>query len=67
MNERQLAASTERLMAHVDYYLHCELDHEYDHDGPQRARRRLHAALQDELLRASAEASALQAVLNRRA
>jgi hypothetical protein len=41
-------------MARVDYYLHCELDEEYDHDRPDTARRQLEAALRQELLRASA-------------
>jgi hypothetical protein len=41
-------------MARVDYYLHCELDEEYDHDRPDAARRQLEAALRSELLRASA-------------
>jgi len=54
MNEADLAASIERLMARVDYYLHCELDEEYDHDRPDSARRQLEAALRQELLRASA-------------
>ena len=54
MNETDLAASIERLMARVDYYLHCELDEEYDHDRPDTARRQLEAALRQELLRASA-------------
>lgn len=54
MNETDLAASVERLMARVDYYLHCELDEEYDHDRPDTARRQLEAALRQELLRASA-------------
>ena len=54
MNEADLAASIERLMARVDYYLHCELDEEYDHDRPDSARNRLEAALREELLRASA-------------
>ena len=54
MNETDLAASVERLMARVDYYLHCELDEEYDHDRPDTARRLLEAALRQELLRASA-------------
>ena len=45
MNETDLAASVERLMARVDYYLHCELDEEYDHDRPDTARRLLEAAL----------------------
>jgi len=54
MNETDLAASVERLMARVDYYLHCELDEEYDRDRPETARRQLEAALRQELLRASA-------------
>lgn len=54
MNETDLATSVERLMARVDYYLHCELDEEYDHDRPDTARRQLEAALRQELLRASA-------------
>ena len=54
MNEADLAASIERLMARVDYYLHCELDEEYDHDRPDSARKQMEAALRQELLRASA-------------
>ena len=54
MNETDLAASIERLMERVDYYLHCELDDEYDHDRPDTARLQLEAALRQELLRASA-------------
>jgi hypothetical protein len=54
MNETDLAASVERLMARVDYYLHCELDEEYDHDRPDAARRQLEIALRAELLRAGA-------------
>ena len=54
MNEADIAASIERLMARVDYYLHCELDEEYDHDRPDSARNQLQAALREELLRASA-------------
>ncbi len=54
MNETDLAASVERLMARVDYYLHCELDEEYDHDRPETARRLLEAALRQELIRAAA-------------
>ena len=54
MNEADIAASIERLMARVDYYLHCELDEEYDHDRPDSARTQLEAALRQELLRASA-------------
>ena len=54
MNETDLAASVERLMAQVDYYLHCELDEDYDHERPDTARRQLEAALRQELLRSSA-------------
>ena len=54
MNDADIAASIERLMARVDYYLHCELDNEYDHDRPESARMQLEVALRDELLRASA-------------
>ncbi|MGJ7521237.1 hypothetical protein ACSFA0_12150 [Variovorax sp. LT1P1] len=54
MNDADLAASIERLMARVDYYLHCELDEEYEHDRPDSARMQLEVALRDELLRASA-------------
>jgi hypothetical protein len=54
MNETDLATAIERLMARVDYYLHCELDEEYDHDRPDTARHLLEAALRQELLRASA-------------
>lgn len=54
MNEADIAASIERLMTRVDYYLHCELDEEYDHDRPDSARAQLEAALRQELLRAAA-------------
>ncbi|MGF6525446.1 hypothetical protein [Variovorax sp. PvP013] len=54
MNNTELAASVDRLMAQVDYYLHCELDEEYDHDQPNSARHRLQNAIKQELLRASA-------------
>lgn len=54
MNDADLAASIERLMARVDYYLHCELDDEYDHERPDSARGQLEAAIREELLRASA-------------
>jgi hypothetical protein len=54
MNEADLAAAVERLLARVDYYLHCELDDEYDHEQPNTARRLLEEALRKELLRASA-------------
>ena len=64
MNEADIAASIERLMARVDYYLHCELDEEYDHDRPDSARRQLEAALRQELLRASAIGLMTSAVNN---
>ena len=54
MNEADMAASIERLMEKVDYYLHCELDEEYNHDRPDTARAKLESALRHELLRASA-------------
>ena len=41
-------------MARVDYYLHCELDEEYDHDQPDAARHQLEIALRAELMRAGA-------------
>jgi len=64
MNEADIAASIERLMARVDYYLHCELDEEYDHDQPDSARQQLEAALRQELLRASAIGVMTSAVNN---
>ena len=54
MNEAELDKSVARLMERVDYYLHCELDDEYDHEQPETARTLLQAALRTELLRASA-------------
>lgn len=54
MNDADLAASVERLMAFVDYYLHCELDEQYDHVRPDTARRLLETAFRQELLRVSA-------------
>ena len=54
MSESDIAGAVERLMNHVDYYLHCELDDEYDHDRPDSARARLEAALREELIRAQA-------------
>ena len=54
MGESELAAAVERLMGRVDYYLHCELDEEYDHERPAVARRQLEMFLREELLRASA-------------
>lgn len=64
MNEADIAASIERLMARVDYYLHCELDEEYDHDRPDSARKQLEQALRQELLRASAIGLMTSAVNN---
>ena len=54
MGEAELAAAVERLMGRVDYYLHCELDEEYDHERPAVARRQLEDYLKRELQRASA-------------
>ena len=54
MSEIELNAATRRLMALVDYYLHCELDAEYQHSSPEAARARLEAGLRDELNRATA-------------
>jgi len=54
MSETDIATAIERVMGRVDYYLHCELDEEYEHDRPDAARRQLEAALRAELLRASA-------------
>ncbi|VWX63246.1 conserved hypothetical protein [Burkholderiales bacterium 8X] len=54
MKETDLAASIERIMRQVDYYLHCELDEEYDRDLPELARQLLEDALRAELQRAGA-------------
>jgi len=54
MSETELADAVERVMGRVDYYLHCELDEEYDHERPAAARRQLEAYLTQELQRASA-------------
>lgn len=54
MKEADLAATVDRLMRLVDYYLHCELDEEYEHDRPAAARRQLENRLRQELQRASA-------------
>ncbi|WP_213954834.1 MULTISPECIES: hypothetical protein [unclassified Variovorax] len=54
MSETDISGAIERVMGRVDYYLHCELDEEYEHDRPEAARRQLEAALRAELLRASA-------------
>lgn len=64
MNELDLTAAIKRLMGRVDYYLHCELDEEYDHERPDTARSLLEAAIRQELQRASTNslfASTLQA------
>jgi len=45
--------SLERLMALVDYYLHCELDEDHNRGRPEVARQQLEAALRQVLLRAS--------------
>jgi hypothetical protein len=45
--------SLERLMALVDYYLHCELDEDHDRGRPEVARQQLEAALRQVLLHAS--------------
>jgi len=64
MNESDIAASVARLMTKVDYYLHCELDEEYDHDRPDSARAQLEAALRDELTRAQAIGLVSTAIAN---
>ncbi|RYE67959.1 MAG: hypothetical protein EOO79_04330 [Oxalobacteraceae bacterium] len=53
MNDADLAAATERVMEKVDYYLHCELDNQYEHQHPETARLQLEIAIKRELLRAS--------------
>ncbi|MDB5730857.1 MAG: hypothetical protein JWQ03_752 [Variovorax sp.] len=54
MNEMDLGAAVERLMGRVDYYLHCELDDQYDHERPDTARSLLETAIRQELQRAGA-------------
>ncbi len=54
MGDSELATAVERLMGRVDYYLHCELDEEYEHEHPVTARQQLEAQLRRELLRANA-------------
>ena len=54
MKDADLAAATERVMEKVDYYLHCELDGDYEHERPQTARMQLEIAIKREILRASA-------------
>ncbi len=54
MNDLDLTAAIKRLMGRVDYYLHCEIDEEYDHERPDTARSLLEAAIRQELQRASA-------------
>lgn len=55
MNNMMMAAAVERLMNRVDYYLHCELDGDYEHSKPEHARLRLEHALREELLKIHAE------------
>ena len=55
MESNTIAAALQRLMYRVDYYLHCELDGEYEHEKPEQARMRLEHALREELLKAHAE------------
>ncbi|MGI4777438.1 MAG: hypothetical protein ACRYGA_04880 [Janthinobacterium lividum] len=54
MNDVDLASATARVMEKVDYYLHCELDSEYEHENSDTARLHLEIAIKRELLRASA-------------
>ena len=54
MNEIDILQSIERVMAQVDYYLHCELYEEYARDRPDIAHLHLENAIRDELLRARA-------------
>ncbi|MGJ7578966.1 hypothetical protein ACSFA3_02155 [Variovorax sp. RHLX14] len=54
MNDADLATATERVMEKVDYYLHCELDGDYEHERPDMARMQLEIAIKREILRASA-------------
>lgn len=54
MNDIELASAAARVMEKVDYYLHCELDSEYEHENSDTARLQLEIAIKRELLRASA-------------
>ena len=54
MNDADLDAATVRVMEKVDYYLHCELDGDYEHERPDMARLQLEIAIKREILRASA-------------
>ncbi|RZL61503.1 MAG: hypothetical protein EOP81_16515 [Variovorax sp.] len=54
MNEDDVLQAIERVMARVDYYLHCELDVEYAREEPDIARRQLEAGIRTELLRVRA-------------
>lgn len=54
MGESELEAAVERLMGRVDYYLHCELDEDYEHDRPAIARQQLEICIKQELQRANA-------------
>lgn len=55
MESNSIAAALQRIMNRVDYYLHCEIDEEYERDKPAHARARLEQALREELLKAHAE------------
>ena len=43
-----LSGPVERLMRQIDFYMHCELDAEYNHERPEVARRQLIESLQSE-------------------
>jgi hypothetical protein len=47
--QTELLASVERLMAKIDYYMHCELDAEDQHERPEIARDQLIETLRREL------------------
>jgi hypothetical protein len=47
--------SLERLMALVDYYVHCELDEDHAQGRPEVARQQLKAAVRQVLLHASSD------------
>lgn len=54
MSQTDLSAAVERLMGRVDFYLHCELDQEYERPDPVDARQLLELAIRSELQRAGA-------------
>ena len=54
MNSADVEAAIERIMNRVDFYLHCELDADYEHDRPEQARLALEESVRQELLRANA-------------